>query len=318
MAANPSTRTFFSVFASNSDKICSAYWTDINRNYVEISGCGKDETIVVSFMSRLLADDNIIGGKEILHYLIVCKDISPKGVYQTVVNFVTLPMFAEEIEDITPSFSIITKIYNDLNMRKEVQKAVVGTKLYWLIQGPVLERLHRHDTEFCLQSSAKEFEDYSRIQHFRLITEYNIIPINCTAFPGTVPGRIFQTIIIDGCTMDDKLVENFRGLGPGKVATDLYAFRFYNSPILTLQCTVRVCPIWSDFCESPCIARRKRSVIIGNGAYEKEETINTQLSILTENNNGVSSNISLSGLSFIPVISILLQKVVFVVLFLQP
>ncbi|KAL3831789.1 hypothetical protein ACJMK2_023493 [Sinanodonta woodiana] len=191
-------------------------------------------------------------------------------------------MLAEEIENITPSFSVFAKIYNDLTMTEEIQETLVGTKLFWVIQGAA---------------------------------EYNVIPINCTAFPGAVPGRNFRTIIIDGCTLDDKLVENFQVLGPGKMAADLYAFRFYNSPILTLQCTVRVCPMGSDFCESPCFARGKRSVIVGTGVYEREETISTRLSILKQKNSGVTSNLNLSGLRIFPMI--LLRTVGFLILFLH-
>ncbi|KAL3842065.1 hypothetical protein ACJMK2_020130 [Sinanodonta woodiana] len=112
------------------------------------------------------------------------------------------------------------------------------------------------------------------------VAEYHLMPLRCDAFPELTSDNVpvKKNIIVNGCSEDRSLVGNFALIKTGEVATELHTFRFYNSPFVTIQCIVRVCPQGSVSCDFSCSGR---SALIRDHKtlQDKEETVFTHLTV---------------------------------------
>ncbi|KAK3603196.1 hypothetical protein CHS0354_036121 [Potamilus streckersoni] len=215
---NPGQSMYTAVFANNSANVCRVEWeNESTKEHSIITNCEMNLPIMVTFMNRPSSNDFILGGKENIHFLIRCSEIPHTGVNKVAVDLISIRLSTTSIH-ITPFFSVFSRMY--LNNRKSVvvTSTGVGVILYWVIEGP---------------------------------EEYHLMPLRCDVLTDRTSDNKtkHKNIIVDGCTEDSNLVGNFTLVKTGEVATEFRTFRFYNSPFVTIQCIVRVCPQGSVSCD---------------------------------------------------------------------
>ncbi|KAK3588049.1 hypothetical protein CHS0354_012095 [Potamilus streckersoni] len=258
---NPDPSVFVHVAAQNSIGICVTQWDDVTHKVkVRITKCSKNNKILIDFASK--TSSYIHGGKNTSYasFIIICNEIATDGVEKVAHNGVSAIIPAQMVNCVTPFFAITGHLYADNKKTTAVRLAHLGTKLYWVIQGP---------------------------------ETYSLLPKMCRAYPDLFLENEMLQVIFSGCSQNKDLVSDFRKVGSSELWADLYVFRFQHSPSVILVCEVLVCPIGSQACNYKC-TRGFRQVQrdVTNELNDKRtttETVITHLTIETDKESNLTS-----------------------------
>ncbi|KAL3886719.1 hypothetical protein ACJMK2_026697 [Sinanodonta woodiana] len=242
--SNPDSHIYKYALANNSETECFTFVSSDKRTFL-ITGCVTDMDIRLVLSSSHLTLQEIIAGESVT-YIIRCNQIRNDGVERNMrdESFVTVVAKALRQMDVTPSMIVVSRLLDPVTGLPK-PSALIGEELSWEIEGP---------------------------------SGYIVMPENCVAFSGRVPGGITSKNITEyGCTMDIDLVTDFKALPPKQnlLTARLFAFRFIDSPFVTIVCKVRGCPPSSTSCVFNCPSgKRKR---FDREVEPKEEFVNTLL-----------------------------------------
>ncbi|KAK3590661.1 hypothetical protein CHS0354_007159 [Potamilus streckersoni] len=225
--SNPDSHIYKYALANNSQTECFTFVSSDKRTFL-ITGCVTDMDIRLVLSSSDLALQDIIAGDSVT-YILRCNQIGNDGVERSIrdESFVTIVAKALRQMDVTPSLIVVSRLLDPVTGLPK-PSAFIGEELSWEIEGP---------------------------------SDYVVMPESCIAFSGRVPGGITSKNITEyGCTMDIDLVTDFKTL-PRKrnlLNARLFAFRFIDSPFVTIACKVRGCPTSSTSCIFNCPSEKRR------------------------------------------------------------
>ncbi|XP_052806831.1 uncharacterized protein LOC128236050 [Mya arenaria] len=237
---NPDPGTWLSAYAEDSTNICTVTMA-ADMSTISLTGCKKDDNIVVSLSSSSGDSPTIIGGLDATIFIVHCKeDGISKDVVQGVVVSTLVPTSGPPV---TPSVGVTMNFRDVDHTGTIVTSGVVGNTLTWTLE---------------------------------VDEDYYLKVLSCSVNPGTTEDQDTKaTVITDGCTDLPNLARSFH---PSKSAvvgttrvyhTALTMFRFLQSNNVFFQCTLLICPPdGQSNCDMTCSNVSKRS-LSGRSIHKK-------------------------------------------------
>ncbi|KAH3847996.1 uncharacterized protein LOC127873785 isoform X2 [Dreissena polymorpha] len=238
-AVNPDPEILKSATAGQGTTICNTTLSN-NGSTIIISGCSKDDTVLLTLSNRETSGDGIIAGGETHTFALFCEDVD-EVIFSHQVDFVVpneISATTEEPDEtvtsvtqspVTPRFGLTTSIMNAAR-DAVLQQAVLGQSIVWTISGP---------------------------------STYDLLPVSCFAYAGTTAGGATSVELINslGCSaiiFFPKFV-SANNAAMWEVFSPFPAFKFVVSDYVTFACDVKVCRRGSAKCSTTCGKRRRRT-----------------------------------------------------------
>ncbi|XP_060607594.1 uncharacterized protein LOC132759769 [Ruditapes philippinarum] len=209
------------VVENGNDIPCTVH--DENATTVTLTGCSKDEEIIVTYGSYSgVVTYKVHGGRNLVILKLICLEISDEGVIHSVNSSFSTQLGIDDDIKIDPTYSVKSLL--------SAASTTVGKEITWTILFP---------------------------EHYSLEVS------SCTAYPGNDDSSSDYVSLISngGCAVINDLISHFDIYSNGTASARLNAFKFYGYESVFLKCSLKICP--SETTPTACMttcSREKRSV----------------------------------------------------------